>query len=219
MSDPNDVFGPVTPEPIQPDDVFGPVTSSHERCVALEAFGPCVMPGRPSGYDEVTVDKILEAIMGGKTLEQVGQTEGLPHKATIMRWAARYPEFEQLLNNAFEWRTRLRCDEVIDIADNSTGDYTLEPGDEDTLPVMAFRKNNVLRAKLQIDSRFKVMAAENPKRYAINQPRPPAAPALDAPRDPQDAKDITPQITRLIDVHPMTEQLEALKQPTPKAGA
>jgi hypothetical protein len=157
--------------------------------------------------------------MGGKTLEQVGNTEGMPHKSTILRWAARYPEFEKLLEEAFIWRTRLRCDKIIDIADNAIGDYTLEPGDEDTLPVMAFRKNNVVRAKLQIDSRFKVMAAENPRRFAINQPRQPDAPALEPPRNPKDVNDITPQVTRLIDAHPMTEQLEALKRPTPKPEA
>jgi hypothetical protein len=216
VSDPNDVFGPVAPKPPAPDDVFGPVTSSRERCVALEAFGPCVMPGRPSGYNDATIDAILDAIMGGKTLEQVGNTEGMPHKSTILRWAARYPEFEKLLEEAFMWRTRLRCDEIIDIADNATGDYTLEPGDEDTRPVMAFRKNNVVRAKLQIDARFKVMAAENPRRFAINQPRQPDAPALEPPRNPTD---ITPQVTRLIDVHPMTEQLAALKRPTLKREA
>src|SRR3954447_13583242 len=118
VSDPNDVFGPVAPGRPSPDDVFGPVTSSREGSVALKAFGPCVMPGRPSGYNDTTVDAILDGIMGGKTLEQVGKTEGMPHKSTILRWAGRYSEFAKLLEQAFEWRTRLRCDEVIDIVDN-----------------------------------------------------------------------------------------------------
>ncbi len=193
-----------------------------------DAFGPLALPvlaeppppptGRPSGYNDEVADKILDAIMGGKTLEQVSNTEGLPHKATILRWASRYPEFEKLLEEAFMWRTRLRCDEIIDIADNATGDYTPEPGDADTRPALAFRKNNVVRAKLQIDSRFKVMAAENPRRFAINQPRQPDAPALEPP-NPKDVKDTTPQFTRLIDVHPMTEVLAALKRPTSKPQA
>lgn len=221
MSD--DAFGPiVTVEPAATDDVFGPVVSSYERDIALKAFGPCVMSGRPSDYTEEKAEAILLALMSGETLERIDKDPELPCKKTIMRWVARYPEFRQSYFEALEYRTHVRCDEIIDIADNSTGDYTLEDaGGEDSVPVMAFRKNNVVRAKLQIDSRFKVMAAEHPKRYGINQPqqRPdPSAPALEAPRDPEDAKDITGS-TRLIDVHPMTAQLEALKQQTPKPGA
>jgi hypothetical protein len=218
VSDPNDVFGPVAPETPAPDDVFGPVTSSHERYVALKAFGPCVTPGRPSGYNDATVDAILDAIMGGQTLEQTSKIEGLPHKATILRWADRYPEFAAMLERAFEWRTLLRCDEIIDIADNSTGDYVREmPKNEGDLPAMTFRKNNVVRAKLQIDARFKIMAAENPKRYGINHPRPPDQPALDTPRNPLDAKNITDQ-TAVFDLQPLREQLAALRAPTPKQG-
>jgi len=42
------------------------------------------------------------------------------------------------------------------------------------------------------------------------------APALEPPHNPKDVKDITPQVTRLIDAHPMTAQLAVLKRLTPK---
>lgn len=173
---------------------------------AVTPLGPdFVRMGRPSDYCEALVDKVIEAIMGGKTLQQITETEGLPHKATILRWAARYPEFETMLEKAFEWRTRLRCDEIIDIVDNSTGDFTLDPGDENSLPVLAFKKTHVVRAALQMKARLEIMARENPKRYGINQPRP-QQPALEAPRNPEDAKDVTAQT--VIEVHPLATALQ-----------
>jgi terminase small subunit-like protein len=64
--------------------------------------------GRPCGYNDEIVDKILGRIGDGESLRAVCADKGMPNRATVFRWIARYAEFRDLYGFARECRRWLQ---------------------------------------------------------------------------------------------------------------
>ena len=78
--------------------------------------------GRPCGYNDEIVDKILGRIGDGESLRAVCADKGMPNRATVFRWIARYPEFRDLYGFAREWQAHCLAGDVIEIANDSRTD-------------------------------------------------------------------------------------------------
>jgi hypothetical protein len=121
-------------------------------------------PGRPSDYNEDIATTICDRLADGESLRAICASAGMPNKATVLRWIGRHEEFRE----QYAWAREEQADdilkEVIGIADDSSGDYV-----EKTLPdgkvVMALNEENIRRARLRINTRFKTAALLAPKKY------------------------------------------------------
>lgn len=97
---------------------------------------------------EHAFDSILEKVAGGATLENALRDHPVQfHAGQYMRWITSDPERLRTYNEAKELQTEVWAGQIIDIAD---GLGSIE---------------DVTRSKLRIDSRFRLMAANNRKVY------------------------------------------------------
>lgn len=178
-----------------------------------DAFGPVLPVGhRPSGYNEAIAEQICDLIASGKSLRSIECMPEMPCKATIFRWCSTHPEFNLQYHIALRWRSYARADEIIDIADDASGDMkeVIEDG------VMHMEPNTELlaRTKIRIDARLRVMAKENPKRYGeaptllVDHAPPMQLPAPEG----QPGDNAKPVNARLIDHHPMDAQIAAWRK-------
>jgi hypothetical protein len=121
-------------------------------------------PGRPSSYNADIATTICDRLADGESLRAICASAGMPDKATVLRWIGRHEEFREQYALAREEQTDDILKGVIEIADDSSGDYV-----EKTLPdrkvVMVLNEENIRRARLRINARFKTAALLAPKKY------------------------------------------------------
>lgn len=78
---------------------------------------------RPSKYTPEVVDRICEGLIEGSSLRQLCCQEGMPSRATILRWANDKPEFQKRYQLACQIRAEGLADDMIDIADDASRDW------------------------------------------------------------------------------------------------
>jgi hypothetical protein len=100
-------------------------------------------------YSQETAERVCELIATGHNLRQIEAMRAnepeLPARRTIHAWVKTRPDFERAYYLALEARAADRADEIIEIARNTSID--------------------VPRCRLMINSLFRLMAKEAPKRY------------------------------------------------------
>jgi hypothetical protein len=72
--------------------------------------------GRPSQYSDEIVDAICNQLAVGKSLRAICADDGMPNRATVSRWLARYEEFRDLYGFVREEQVASLLDEVIEKA-------------------------------------------------------------------------------------------------------
>lgn len=103
------------------------------------------MTGRPSTYSDEMAAKICEEIVAGKSIRDICKQEDFPHVSTVFRWLAANEAFREQYARAREAQSEVMAQEMLDIADSSTGD--------------------VQRDKLRIDTRKWLASKLKPKKY------------------------------------------------------
>ena len=73
--------------------------------------------GRPIKYSEDLVERFLNCIIEGMTVDAALKQEGMPVKQTILNWTRSHPEFRREYDEAISFRNQLWMDDCIDIAD------------------------------------------------------------------------------------------------------
>jgi hypothetical protein len=120
--------------------------------------------GRPSDYSAEIADTICDRLTDGESLRAICADAGMPHKATVSRWLARYEEFRDQYARAREWQAMCSADEILEIADDSSGDWV-----EKLLPdgkvVLVVDPENIARSRLRIKARKWQMARMTPRKY------------------------------------------------------
>lgn len=76
--------------------------------------------GRPSVFTEETAEKILEALMDGKSLRQICLADDMPHRTTVLRWMAADEAFASRCAHARELQADLMDDMIIEAAEACT---------------------------------------------------------------------------------------------------
>ena len=78
--------------------------------------------GRPSNYNSKVAWAICDRLVEGESLGRICSDTGMPGKATVFRWIARHKEFRDRYINARDFQAEGLCDEMIEIARDTSGD-------------------------------------------------------------------------------------------------
>lgn len=115
--------------------------------------------GRPSSFTQELADEICERIAEGETLRQICRDERMPHWTTVYAWRASDKAFSVRFAHAREVGFDVIAEECIDIADDTAHDTLVGENGE--------RANTewISRSKLRIETRLKLLAKWDPKRY------------------------------------------------------
>jgi hypothetical protein len=120
--------------------------------------------GRPSDYDVLVAETICNRIVGGESLRAICADPVMPARATVFRWLTGNEEFRRSYALARESRAEELLDEILEIADDSSGDYV-----ERVLPdgkvVMVPNPENIRHARLRIKARKWALARMTPRKY------------------------------------------------------
>jgi len=132
-----------------------PAIIETSKGIAVQSKG-----GRPSKYTPELVEEIAERLSKGEPLAQICRDEGMPHAETVRNWQKAIPEVFLVVARAREDGFDAIAIDCLNIADDNGKDTrVLEDGREVT-------DNDVVqRARLRIETRLKLLACWDPKRY------------------------------------------------------
>ena len=102
-------------------------------------------------------DELVEWISQGLTLRDFARLPGKPSFHTLYVWEGENPEFASRIARARDIGFEQLAQQCLEIADDENRDVS---GDEDTPNGVA-----VQRDRLRIDTRLKLLAKWNPKKY------------------------------------------------------
>ncbi len=85
------------------------------------------MSGRPTVMTEEAKDEIIERMIGGETVARICIDEHMPPRSSVYAYLSKRGdenlEFRQRYIEAFEMRRWHLADEILDIADDTSGDW------------------------------------------------------------------------------------------------
>jgi hypothetical protein len=118
---------------------------------------------RPEIYTEEIAEKIcFEIATSGKSLKTICLQDGMPSVGTVLNWLKKDTDgFLSQYTRAKEQQADHLVDEMLDIADDSSGDVvTDEEGNE--------RENRefINRSRLRVDTRKWIASKLKPKKYS-----------------------------------------------------
>ena len=120
-------------------------------------------PKKPTGSDskrtQAITDDINARLSKGEPLAVICRTEGYPHPDTVRNWMLADPALAQSIARAREAGEESIAADCLLIADDATGDYRM--GEKSIL----VDTDHIQRAKLRIDTRLKLLAKWNPKKW------------------------------------------------------
>jgi len=120
--------------------------------------------GRPSDYSAEIADTICDRLAGGDSLRAICADAGMPDRATVSRWLARYEEFRDQYAFAREWQTDRLVDRILEIARDSSGDW-VEKVQPDGKVVLVVDHENIARSRLRINILKWMVARMAPRKY------------------------------------------------------
>lgn len=123
--------------------------------------------GRPSLYSMELVDAIASRLATGEPMAVICRDDGMPAYRTVKDWIDTKPDVSAAIARARELGYDEIASDCMVIADDSRNDYIeglAESGDERAVIARA-NAEAVQRSKLRIDTRLKLLAKWDPKRY------------------------------------------------------
>jgi hypothetical protein len=120
--------------------------------------------GRPSHYSAEIADTICDRLAGGESLRGICADAGMPDRATVSRWLARYEEFRDLYGSARECQAECLVDEILKIARDSSRDYVKKVGVDGKVTWVVDREH-IARCGLRISALKWTAARMAPRKY------------------------------------------------------
>lgn len=114
------------------------------------------------------IDTVMTGISDGIPLRQLARENGFSKSAWYRLLAsdeALQGRFARARDEGFD----AIAEETLDIADNAMNDWMERSGKEDEAPGYVLNGEHVQRSKLRIDTRLKLLAKWDPKRYGEKQ--------------------------------------------------
>lgn len=116
--------------------------------------------GRPTErVPQNIADELVEWIGEGKTLREFCRQTGYPSYGTIYDWIEKDAKFSSRIARARLMGEDVIAMECMEIADDGRNDWM------DTRQGKTLDSEHVQRSKLRIDTRLKLLAKWNPKKY------------------------------------------------------
>jgi hypothetical protein len=134
---------------------------------AAASAKPVAAPrGRQSKYTPEIAAEICQRLSTGEPLRQICRSQGIPEWRTIYDWVARDPLFAAQVARAREEGYDAMAEETLDIANTphlGTKKVFSSGGESDSVTVT--EEDMLGHRKLQIETRLKLLACWNPKKY------------------------------------------------------
>lgn len=115
--------------------------------------------GRPSLYTPELLTVICDRLSTGEPMTHICADEGMPEPRTVRQWQADDPAIDAAIGRAREAGEYAMAEDCLRIADDASGDFRM--GEKSTLA----DTDHIQRSKLRIDTRLKLLAKFNPKRW------------------------------------------------------
>lgn len=116
--------------------------------------------GRPSTYTPKVARAITKRLAAGEPLASICRDEAMPAVRTVSHWKEAHPGFLADFARARDEGFDTLAADCLEIADDGRRDYqTLKDGRE------VVDHDHIQRAKLRIETRLKLLAKWDPKRY------------------------------------------------------
>jgi hypothetical protein len=123
--------------------------------------------GRPSKYTPELVEEICERISKGEPLRQICRDEHMPHWTAVYDWMRKQESFAIRIADARELGEEAIAQECLEIANSPL------MGEETTIKdnggIETKRSDMLGHRKLQIETRLKLLAKWNPKKWGDRQ--------------------------------------------------
>lgn len=119
---------------------------------------------RPSLFSEDISEEICRRLSEGEPLAQICRDDHMPTDRTVRNWREADAEFSSAIACARETGFDVIAAECLEIAEDGSHDYKTkkrQSGEE----YEEFDAEHVQRSKLRIDTRLKLLAKWDPKRY------------------------------------------------------
>lgn len=123
--------------------------------------------GRSSEFTPEKGALICNRIADGESLRAICRDEGMPDKATVLRWLAANEHFRDQYARAREAQADHFADEILEISDDATNDYMMRKRGDDVETVVDHE--HISRSKLRVDARRWLMSKMAPKKYGDRQ--------------------------------------------------
>ena len=123
--------------------------------------------GRPSKNTPELRQEICERLSKGEPLTQICRSEHMPHDSVVRDWMKADEEFSRDIARAREFGYDVIAADCLEIADDAKNDYMerqIEGG-----VVQVVNSEHIQRSKLRIETRLKLLAKWDPKRYGERQ--------------------------------------------------
>ncbi len=118
--------------------------------------------GRPSLYTDQLAAKICRRLAEGESLRAICADKAMPAISTVMGWLfdGNHNGFSEQYARAREAQAEIRADEIVDIADDDTNDFTADKDGK-----LVANSEHIQRSRLRVDARKWIAAKLLPKRY------------------------------------------------------
>jgi hypothetical protein len=120
-------------------------------------------PAKPHGGQTIKTPEvcalICERLSKGEPLAQICRDAGMPAARTVREWQEKDDEFSAAIARAREDGFDAIAIEALEIADDGSRDYKTGPRG------IVVDQDHVQRSKLRVETRLKLLAKWDPKRY------------------------------------------------------
>lgn len=128
------------------------------------AGGAMLGMGRPSTFSQAIADAICERIATGEPLTVICRSEGMPRWRTVYDWLDAHDQFSADFARARQIGFDAIAEEALGIANTPCEGIDVEE-DADGTVVKRRRADALGHRKLQVETRLKLLAKWDPKRY------------------------------------------------------
>jgi len=118
--------------------------------------------GSGSKYTEEIADQICDLVSNGINLRKVCRMEGMPSWRTVYNWVVERPDFASRLTRAREMGYDALAEEALEISNTPVMGQKQVMGDKSTYTTV---EDMLGHRKLQIETRLKLLACWDPKKY------------------------------------------------------
>lgn len=124
--------------------------------------------GKRSLYDPEIIERVITGLAEGIPLRELCRQEGMPARRTVDDWREADPELSARIARAREKGFDAIAEDSLEIADDGRNDW-VERQKDDGSTYIDYNGDHVQRSKLRVDTRLKLLAKWDPKRYGDKQ--------------------------------------------------
>jgi len=121
-------------------------------------------PGRPSKFTPQILAEICERLSNGEPMAQICRDDGMPGLRTVYDWMDAMPDVSAQIARAREQGFDAIAVDALRIADDGINDKQVDADGR-----VVVDHDVVQRSKLRVETRLKLLAKWDPKRYGDRQ--------------------------------------------------